>query len=320
MVSTILDQANISAGVDDVRSGLIESFASGSALLRAMPVVTIQGNSYSYRREVSIPTSGWRSVNEPLSESTGRVEKRTENLKILGLDLDVDNFIVETGGAEQRTVQEMLAAKSMGQKVGLSLIKGAIVTAQGATGDAESFDGLQARYGGGFGSTAVVTTGENSGQLLANNGASDALSIAKLDEGIMKVEGATHLVMPKKMRINMKTLLRNSASMSMSEDQFGNPVEMYGKLAILDADELGNEAGIAFDENNDTTCSIYVARLAEDGLHLIQSSSGIRVKDLGEQDSKPVWRTRLEWYLGMVDAHKRCVCRIYNIADLAAVA
>lgn len=321
MAITILDQANAAArGNDAVRAGIIMSFAEGSQFLRAAPVVSIQGNSLTWSREASLAVPGWRSVNEALSESTSKFEKRSESLKMLGVDLDVDNFIVDTGGQEQRAIQEAAGAKAVAQVLGYSLVKGALVTAQGATGNAESFDGLQARYGGGFGTTAVATTGENAGQLLANNGASDALSISKLDEAIMKVDGATHLLMPKKMRINITSYLRNSASISTDRDEFGNIVQRYNGLPILDADINGDQAAIGFNENNDSTCSIYVLRLAEDGLHLIQSPSGIRVKDLGEQHSKPVWRTRLEWYVGMVDKHTRCVCRLYNIADLTAVA
>ncbi len=320
MAMTILDQANVAGHTDQVRAGVIRSFAEASPLLRAMPVVNVQGNAFTWRRELSLPTTGWRSIGESLSGSQTKFEKRTESLKIMGLDIDVDNFIVETGGQEMRAVQVIGASKSIAQLLGYSLVKGALVTAQGATGDAESFDGLQARYGGGFSSTAVATTGENAGQLLANNGASDALSIAKLDEAIMMVDGATHLLMPKKMRINIKSLLRNSASLSTSTDEFGNIIDRYNGLPILDADINGDTAAIGFNENNDNTCSIYVLRLADDGLHLIQSPSGIRVKDLGEQNSSPVWRTRFEWYVGMVDLHKRCVARFYNIADLTAVA
>jgi hypothetical protein len=49
-------------------------------------------------------------------------------------------------------------------------------------------------------------------------------------------------------------------------------------------------------------------------------NGGIDVRDLGEQNSKPVFRTRVEWYCNVIDIHPRCVARLHTIADLTAVA
>lgn len=321
MAVNLLDMANIAAvSGDGVASGLIESFAMGSPLARAMRIKDIGGSAHTWKREGALSVPGWRSVNEALPESSGKLEKRSVNLKILGHDIDVDNFIVQTGGQTERVVQEMLAAKALGQKVGLTLIKGALVTEAGSTGDPESFDGLQALYGGGFGSSTVSTAGENGGQIVANGGASQALSLYSLDETIQKVTNPTHIIAPKKLKLRLKAYLRSLGALNMLEDDVGKPIEAYGTLPILEADELGNEAAITFTENNNTTASIYVVSLTDNGLVFLQSPGGIRIKDLGEQDSKPVWRTRFEWYMAMADLGKRCVARLYNIADTTAVA
>ena len=42
--------------------------------------------------------------------------------------------------------------------------------------------------------------------------------------------------------------------------------------------------------------------------------------DLGEQNSKPVFRTRVEWYPGMVIEHPRAAARLYGVKDAAIVA
>ena len=52
----------------------------------------------------------------------------------------------------------------------------------------------------------------------------------------------------------------------------------------------------------------------------VELDAVLHVRDLGEQDSKPVARTRIEWACNVVDAHPRCVARLYNIANLTAVA
>jgi hypothetical protein len=320
MAITIPEFARLAAnGGETKKAGILMTFAEQSPLLRAIPIPSIAGNSYKWTREASLPEVAFRQINAAYAESTGTTEEIFESLKDVGGDLDVDNYYVETGGAAIRTTQEMMKAKALAQRIGFTLVKGSILTAGGATGDAASFDGLQSRYGGGFASTAVSTSGRNAGQLVENNGASQALSMVKLDEAILRVDRPTHLLMPKKMSINMATLLRNSSSIQQTKDEYGNIVMSYNGLPILWADINGDQAAIGFNENNDSSGSIYVLNLSADGLHMIQSQSGISVRDLGEQDAKPVWRTRVQWLCGLVDEHPRCVSRLWHIADLPAV-
>lgn len=320
MAITLPEFARIAAnGGETKKAGVLMTFAEQSPLLRAIPIPSITGNAYKWTREAQLPEVAFRAINAPYAESTGSTEEVFESLKDVGGDLDVDNYYVETGGAAIRTTQELMKARALAQRIGFTLVKGSLLTAGGATGDPLAFDGLQARYGGGFGSGTVSTNQRTATQLVENNGASQALSLVRLDEAILRVDRPTHLLMPKKMSINMATLLRNSASISTGRDEYGNIVMSYQGFPILWADVNGDQAAIGFNENNDSSCSIYVLNLSEDGLHMIQSQSGVSVRDLGEQDAKPVWRTRVQWLCGLVDEHPRCVSRLWHIADLPAV-
>lgn len=322
MAVNLLEQARIAANNgEDKRAGIIMTFAEQSQLLAAIPTVSIMGDAKSWRKEASLGSVAARAVNEGYTESHGETELVAEPLKLYGGDLDVDNFIVSTGGPEARTTQEMMKAKAMARQIGYDLVKGSTTTAGGATANPKSINGLQARYGGGFGGTAVSTAGPTAGQLLANNGASDALSISRLDRAIMLVDNPTHLLMPKVLTVHMKTFLRSSASMSYTEDAFGRRIDTYNGIPILWADQNGDQASIAFDEGaSSNRASIYVLSLGQDSLSLIQSGGGVRVADLGEQHSKPVWRTRVEWYIGLADMFPRAVARLHQIADIPAVA
>lgn len=320
MAITLPEFARIAAnGGETKKAGVLMTFAEQSPLLRAIPIPSITGNAYKWTRESQLPEVGFRAINAPYAESTGSTEEVFESLKDVGGDLDVDNYYVETGGAAIRTTQELMKARALAQRIGFTLVKGSLLTAGGATGDPLAFDGLQARYGAGFGSGTINTNQRTATQLVENTGASQALSLVRLDEAILRVDRPTHLLMPKKMSINMATLLRNSASISQSKDEYGNLVMAYQGLPILWADINGDQASIGFNENNDSSASIYVLNLSEDGLHMIQSQSGVSVRDLGEQDAKPVWRTRVQWLCGLVDEHPRCVARLWHIADLPAV-
>lgn len=302
------------------KAGLLRTFAEKSMLLSAMPVSPIPGLVYSWKREGVLPGAAFRAPNSGYTESSGTTTELFESVKFCGGDLDVENAYIVGGGADVRTKHEMMKATAIAQKLGYALVKGSVTTEGSGTADANGINGIQARYGMGFGGSAVNTTGSTSGQLVTNNGASNALSIAKLDETIMKVDGCNALLMSKKCAINITTLLRNSASITTSRDEFGRIVTAYNGIPILYADINGDQAALAFDEGaSSNTTSVYAFNLSEDGCHLIEAGGGMQVTDLGQIPEKPSWRTRMEWYLGLVDEHPRCVARLHTIADLAAV-
>lgn len=303
------------------KAGVIKTFVETSPLLAAMPMLPIAGNSFAWTRQVSLGTAGTRAVNGSYTEGSGAVEQRSVGLKIIGGDLDVDQFLLQTHGPEHRAIQEQAKAALIAQTISWQLIKGSVTATLGATADANGIDGLQVRYGGGFGSNAVVDAGENAAQIFQNGGASDALSLRDLDTAIQATENPTHLLMAKKMRVNLTAKLRNASSISTGRDEFGRIVTSYNGLTILDADVLGTVSGLeqlGFNENNDSTTSIYVLSLTDMGLAMV-TNGGVQVRDLGEQNSKAVQRTRVEMYCNLVDMHPRCVSRLYNIADLVAV-
>lgn len=303
------------------RAGLIQTFGLTSPLMAAMPQMGIPGNSYAWNRTASLGSAGTRAVGGTYTESSATYDPRSVQLKIYGGDVDIDEFQVAVHGAEEVSRQEEAKAAYIAQLVGWAMIKGSVTTAGGATADINGIDGLQVRYGGGFGSTAVVDAGENATQIIANSGASDALSLKDLDTAIMQTENCNALLMPKKMRINMTTKLRNSASISTGRDEFGSVVMSYNGIRILDADVLGTVSGLeqlGFNENNDSTTSIYALALGEGGLCMV-TNGGIRVRAQGELNSGPQRRTRIELYAALADLHPRCVTRLYNIADLTAV-
>lgn len=305
MAVTILDAAKAAANNGEYkRAGVIMAFAEASPLLRVLPVVTVQGNSYTYTREAALPTTAFRAVNAAYTADQGNLEQKTEVLKAAGGELAVDRYLVETNGVQVRTAQERMQATSLAQTIGTALMLG------DASDDPREFDGIQTRYGGGspaansYASDRVV----NAGNTIAN-------SLTKLDQIMDLVDnsiGRKVLVMTQASRRALTAALRNSSSIQTGRDEFGRQIMSYNDLPIIEADPLGHTATMAGEEGG-TDTSIYCIALGEAGLHLIQSSAGLSVRDLGEQDSSPVYKTRVEWYVGLVDAHPRCVSRLYNI-------
>lgn len=322
MAVTLLQSAlTAEANGEFKKAGVLKTFADSSPLLAAMPMLPIQGSAFAWTRQASLGSAGFRSVNGSFSESAGTVETRTVAMKIIGGDLDVDEFLVQAHGPAHRAIQEQAKAALIAQTISYQIIKGSVAGGGGSTGDANGFDGLQVRYGGGFGSTPVVDGGENAGQILQNSGGG-ALSMRSLDEAIQAVENPTHLLMAKKMRVNIQAFLRGSSSVQMVKDEYGRLVTTYNGLPILDADVLGTVSGleqIGFNENNDSSTSIYCLSLTDMGL-CMPTVGGVQVRDLGEQNAKAVRRTRVEMYANIADIHPRCVSRLYDITDAVAIA
>lgn len=310
MALTLVEAAKLHSG-DVVRSSVIETFARSSDLLRVLPFRDIPGNAYRYSQEDTLPGIAFRGLNEGYTESTGILNPQTEALVIAGGDCDVDKYIVDTMGEDQRTAQEMMKVKKLAHTISDKCVKGDSVTT------AKEFDGLQTRLV--VGGAQVIEAGSTSG--------GDALSLAKLDEAIDAVDAPTHLLMVKAMRRRLTTAARDyqvGGFITYSKDEFGRPLTMYNDLPILIADANGvssnnlgfNEAGSG---GGTTSTSIYVLSLGEGMLQGIQNGI-MDVRDLGELEDKPVFRTRIEWYVSLLLEHPRAASRLRGISDAAVVA
>lgn len=308
MALTMLEAAKLNTG-DVYRSGVIELYAGSSSILMNLPFQNIAGNALKYNREASMPGIGFRGVNEGYTPSLGVLNPLTESLVIAGGELDVDAFIIKTMGAEQRSVQEAMKIRALSLAWTRKFIKG------DATAEPREFDGLQTRVVG----SQLISAGATA------NGA--VLSLAKLDEAIDQCLNPTHLIMSKAMARRFSAAARTTAVsgyVTYTADQLGRRVMSYNDLPILtvDLDDSGAEI-LPFTEaaasGTATATSIYVVSMGADGLTGIQNG-GIDVRDLGELQTSPLYRTRIEWYNGLAVFNGRAVVRLRHIADSAIVA
>lgn len=305
---TLLEAAKLNSG-QVIRTAIIEMFARGSDLLRVLPFNDIQGNALRYNREETLPGVAFRGVNESYTESTGVINPLVEVLAIAGGDLDVDRFIVQTQGMDQRAVHEQMKVKSLAQSWSSTFIKG------DSEADPRQFDGLQKRLTG----SQLIENGNTSG--------GDPLSLINLDALIDAVPGTTHLFMNKKMRRRLTAAARNTAVggyITYDQDEFGQRIAMYNDIPILvPYSDNGGTEFINFDEagggGGTTSTSIYSLALG-DGLLTGIQNGGMDVRDLGELQDKPKYRTRVEWYAGIALEHGRAAARLRGISDAAVVA
>lgn len=305
MALTLIEAAKLETG-DTIRSAIIEMYAGSSDILMNLPFTDIQGNALKYNREQSLPGIGFRGVNESYTASTGVLNPVTESLVIAGGELDVDTFIVQTMGMNQRAVQEQMKVRGLGLAWTKKFIKG------DSGADPREFDGLQKRITG----NQLIAAGSTA------NGT--ALSLAKLDEAIDQTLNPTCIVMNKALRRRMTAAARDTSIggfISYDKNAFGQIVTKYNDLPILtlDLDNEGN-AILPFTEaatsGTATATSLYVLSMGDGAVSGIQNG-GMRVQDLGVLQSAPLYRTRVEWFNGICIMNGRAATRLYSIADAA---
>ena len=308
MALTILEAAKLNSG-EVIRNAIVELYAGSSDILMNLPFENISGNALKYNREEAYPGVGFRGVNEAYTASTGIINPLTEALVIAGGDLDVDKFIIDTMGAGQRAVHEAMKTRALSLAWTKKFIKGDTAS------EPREFDGLQTRITGNQKIQAGATA----------NGT--ALSLAKLDEAIDQTLNATHLIMSKAMARKFSAAGRTttvSGYITYTPDQLGRRITRYNEIPILtvDLDETGT-AILPFTEactsGTATGTSIYIVSMGSDGLTGLQNG-GIDVRDMGELQTAPVFRTRIEWYNGIACFNGRAATRVWSIADAAITA
>ena len=303
MALTLIESAKLALGRDEMlKATIMELYARSSDLMAVVPFENITGNALKFDREGVLPAVGFRAVNEAYAEGTGEVDKVVESLAIAGGDLDVDVFLVKTAGEGQRSSQESMKVKALSLAMTKTMIKGSVLT------NAKEFDGLQVRCLG--------------NQLIDN--ATGSLSLVKLDELIDAVEEPTHLITNKAIRRRLSAAARTAAVggyITYDLDAFGRRVTKYNDLPILIADKDNTNTDVLpFTESgtgaSTTYSSVYCISTAENGVVGLQSED-MDVRDMGELETKPVYRTRVEWYITLAILREKAAARLYTFTDTA---
>jgi hypothetical protein len=276
--------------------------------------MNIAGSGLFYSAEQELPSVGFRAVNEGYTQSYGVVDQRAEAVHLFGGDVDVDRSIVDLMGPEARASQIEMKVRSMRLTLEATVING------DTAANPRAFDGLSKRLPPG---NAMAI--DNS----AGAGAAGApLDFDRLDELIDSVNaygGSKVLVMSKAMRRQLNALARSTMGGGVyqtSTNSYGMTVHRYQDCDILtvDRDAQGVEV-MGYDEAGGTS-SIYCCTFGDQGVTGLQGPFqgryGISVRDLGEVPDAPVFRTRVDWYVGFAVLHPRASGRLFNITPAGA--
>lgn len=298
---TLAESAKLSE--NDLQRGVIETFILEGKILDRIPLLEINGNAYQYNEEATLPGVEFRAINAGYAESTGTVNPRTEGLVILGGDADVDRFIQQTRSnlTDQRETQTRMKVKAATYKWQDTFFNGDTAV------DANSFDGLKKRLTG----AQVVDAATNGLPIVGADSAARHSFFDKIDE-LLAAAGLSAndngaLYMNQMVLGKFKSAARREGGWEMTRDEFGRSIDTYNGVPFLDAGKKADGTLILPQTETQgtavgTASSIYAVRYGEDesdqavtGL----TNGGIQVDDLGELETKPALRTRIEFYCGI---------------------
>jgi len=290
MALTLAEGAKLSN--DILLQGVVETIVKDSPILQELPFIEIVGNGLTYNQEKTLPSIDFYDVGDTWAESTPTFEQITANLKIMGGDADVDNFLKATRSNLQDLEAAIieLKAKALRRKFEETFIYG------DATVNPKQFDGLR----------KLIDTTTPSDQVIAAGATGATLTLSMLDELIDVVKGGkpAMLLMSRRSRRKINALIRAAGGMMETDrDKWGNFIQLWDGIPLGVNDWILDTHTVASSLETGTTggtCStIYAVQLGEGALCGLTAPGHITAEPIGSLETKDASRTRIKWYVSL---------------------
>ena len=282
---------------DVLQAGVIEVLATESKLLQLLPFMNVQGSGYTYNIEKNLGSAQFRKVNGGYTIAEIETIPVTERIVILGDEAVVDTYqiAVESDINNLMAIEVALRTKAIAHKFEKCFINGGSKsTTAGVPSEtvANEFVGILPRYTEATPAN-IPTEALTLFQAQVIEKSEDL--IADLDTLLdMVVGGADCLIMNKKTRRQLTA--KGRAFCEYRQGEFGTQFVQYGGVDIVDIDGelLADDIIIA---------AKFGAKEAVCGLQ----NGGVRVTALGEMESQPQLKTRIEWFVGLAVFNPKAV-------------
>ena len=279
MALTLAEAAKLSNDV--LLTGVIETIIKDSPVLQRLPFIEIAGNGLTYNREATAPSAAFFDVGDAWTESTPTFTQITAQLKIIGGDADIDNYLLAT----RSNLQDLEAAVvQLKAKAVQQLFEDTFVNGNAST-NPKSFEGIDR------------LTDSAQSISMGTNGAT--LTLAKLDELIDLVKGGKPdlILLSKRSRRTLNQLARSSGTfLETDRDEFGEMVQFYDGIPIGLNDYISDAQTVGTSSDCST---IYAMQFGEGGLSGLTAPGGLTVERVGSLETKDASRIRVKWYAGL---------------------
>jgi len=239
-----------------------------------------------------LPSIDFYDVGDTWAESTPTFEQKTANLKIMGGDADVDNFLKAT----RSNVQDLeaavveLKAKALKDKFEETFIYGDSAV------NAKQFDGVR----------KLIDTTTEGDRVIAMGDSGATLTLNKLDELIDAIKGGKPdiLLMSRRSRRKINALVRAAGGMMDTDrDVFGNFIQLWDGIPIAVNDWILDthvvSGGVETATTGGTCSVVYALQTGEGALCGLTSPGHITAEPIGSVATKDASRTRIKWYVSL---------------------
>lgn len=256
---------------DDLQLGVIDEFQKSNWILEHIPfddAVSPTGGgatpSYSYTRLKTQPTAGFRAINTEYAPSEVTKERHTVEIKVFGGAYEIDRVIANMGGI----VSEVELQQAQKIKAAQALFNDTFVNGDSAQ-DAKAFDGLEKALTGS--DTEYNTAGTidlSTSELVTKN---YQYFLDMLDEFLGGLDGTPSFIAGNtKLIAKLRACARRASMYQTTMDNWGKQVESYAGIPFIDLKtKPGTNTDVVPTDGAKGTTSLYVARLAIDGLHAV---------------------------------------------------
>lgn len=302
----------VKSGSDLLHDGVVETLIQESPLLEMLPVMTIKGNAIKHRVEGTLPTPAYRQVNATYNRSWGSDTEHFWGVTILGGEVFIDNFIINTMGNEwdEKARQYAKFAKAMSRTFDADFFD--------ADGTSNKFKGVNALIDEGFGQKRGAANDAADGGTLTLDDldiAFDLLRDQSMPDAILC--NRTHR---RKVTALARTTVSGVSLIDVGTDVFGRKVNVYNGVGMrIIGDDINGTAILGYDEtrgNSSVRSSMYFVAFGDDKVSLLLGAGGsFTVRDFGETEAAPGHLGRVECYPGIALWSPYSIVRLEGIAN-----
>ena len=315
-----------------LRKGVIDTLLMDSDLMRVIPFDSIAAFSVTHVRPNDISTPGYRSVGATsVTEGGGRWERVTNDISLIAHDLDVDKAIIKATGTmnragEARALQTQQLLKALAYQFNESFVNGS------PEDDINEFEGIKSRVEAIGGNQVVDLASGGDSLKVTSSDANRRTLLDAIDQGVEAVDGNKPVTRPGQVvilgnnttRRRLTSIYRNLGLLNTQEDAQGRFFFSVGAggPVVLDAG-IVNDSSLTGatptkvitdtedpgDAGNDST-SLYIMRLQENEYLWGIQEYPMEVTDIGELQSAPAFRTRVDWNPGLAQINPRAIFRL----------
>jgi len=310
---------------DPRRAGVIDTLLMESSPMQMIPWETIGSLATTITRLGTLPTVGFRKINEGYSVSTGALEQRVESISLMGGNFDTDKAIAraKTKLSSARAIVALMMTKAMAYKFNDKFINGNPET------DPEEFKGLEERvndlYDEGYTGQRVDVAGGSATEGILNSSAISHNFLNKLDVAMYQIIGHNPQAgwMNSNVLLALRAILRKEGLLDETKNAMDQVVTSINGCQLLDMGVTADQTTEVIAENETlgggtTESSIYFVKFGIGELLWGIQEYPLEVTDKGLLEGSPIYRTEVDWPLGLAIANPYCLSRLFGIISTNA--